>query len=47
MHRNIFGLTAQINKIIDMLDSTGERETVANETNGRANDTVFESEEMA
>ena len=30
-----------------MLDSIGERETVANETNGRANDTDFYSVEMA
>ena len=30
-----------------MLDSTGERKVVANETNGRANDTDFYSVEMA
>ena len=38
---------AQINKIIDMLDSTGERKGVAKETNGRAIDTDFYSVEMA
>ena len=37
----------QISKIIDMLDSTFERKAVANETNGRANDTDFYSVEMA